>query len=72
MPWWPPSLGKQTTEIMAGMTPMRTSEKLICTSSRLITMSDAPTKPSPPAKAAPLMAAITGFGLSSIAVSTSA
>ena len=55
----------------AGITPMRTSLKLNWTSSLVITISAAPTNPKPPAKAAPLIAAITGFGLSIIAFNTS-
>ena len=71
MPWWTPSLRRQTTEMTAGMTPMRTSLKLHCASSAIRTMSAAPTKPKPPANAAPLTAAMTGLGLSRMAFNTS-
>ena len=46
-----PSLRRQTTEMIAGMTPMRTSLKLNLASSAVMTMSEAPTSPRPPAKA---------------------
>ena len=66
-----PSFGMHTTEMIAGITPMRTSLKLNCADATEKTMSAAPTRPRPPANAAPLTATITGFGPSMIEVSTS-
>ena len=60
----------QTTEITAGITPMRTSLKDMRASSTATTMSEAPTSPRPPANAAPLTAAITGLSLSMMVVNT--
>jgi len=57
--------------MIAGITPIRTSLKLNIASSAVITRSEAATMPSPPAKAWPFTAAITGFSPSQIAVSRS-
>jgi hypothetical protein len=55
----------------AGITPMRTSLKLNEAASEVITMSEAATRPRPPANAAPLIAAMTGLSPSHIWLSTS-
>jgi hypothetical protein len=57
-----PSLGSTTTEIIAGIKPRRTSLKLNFADVTPIAMSAAATRPTPPPKACPLTAAITGFG----------
>ena len=70
MAWCVPSFGMHTTEITAGITPMRTSLNENIASSTASTMSAAPTSPKPPAKAWPFTAAMTGLSLSMIVVST--
>ena len=66
MVWWTPSFGSTTTEIIAGITPTRTSLKLNVAPSTAMAMSPAATSPTPPPKAWPFAATITGFGPSQI------
>jgi hypothetical protein len=68
MVWCTPSFGSTTTEIMAGITPTRTSLKLNFAVSTATAMSAAATRPIPPPKACPLIAAITGLGPSRVSL----
>src|SRR5581483_1442570 len=68
--FWMPSFGMQTAEMMAGITPTRTSLNANAALSAAMVRSHAAVRPSPPPKACPLMRPITGFGEFQIVFST--